>query len=156
MDNRSGIARQAQALVEETLAGMGLDLVDVEYVREGGAWYLRFYIDKRGGVTLDDCADASRAMDPMLDEGLDIPGSYNLEVSSPGLARPLRKPADFARHMGEPVEVALYRARDGSKKHEGILTGYAEDGTLTIRTADGTEQVFKKEETARVKRAVWF
>ncbi len=156
MGKESGIAQAAQALVADTLTAMGLDLVDVEYVREGGTWFLRFYLDKRGGISLDDCAGASRAIDPMLDTGLDIPDSYCLEVSSPGLDRPLRKPSDFVRYMGEPVQVTLYRARDGAKRFEGDLAGYDEAGTVTIRLDSGETMSFLKDETARVRRAIRF
>ena len=154
MASKASIAQAAQAACADTVAAMGLDLVDVEYVREGSVWFLRFFLDKRGGITLDDCASVSRAIDPLLDEKLDIPDTYCLEVSSPGLERPLKKPADFLRYMGEPVEVTLYKARDGIKRFEGDLTGYGEDGTLTIRTLVGEESTFTKEDTARVKRAV--
>ena len=154
MASKTSIAQAAQAVVADTVASMGLDLVDVEYVREGSAWFLRFYLDKRGGITLDDCAAASRAIDPLLDEKLDIPDTYCLEVSSPGLERPLKKPADFHRYMGSPVEVTLYKARNGIKRFEGDLAGYDEDGTLTLRTPSGEEAAFTKEETARVRRAI--
>lgn len=156
MGSRTGIAQAAQAIVADTLTVMGLDLVDVEYVREGKTWYLRFFIDKRGGVTLDDCANASRAIDPLLDTGLEIMDSYCLEVSSPGLERPLRKPSDFERCMGEPVEVTLYRARNGTKRFEGSLTGFNDEGTVTLLLVSGEQTEFLKEEIARVRRAVRF
>ena len=156
MPNRSGIAQTAEALVTDALTAMGLDLVDVEYVREGGARFLRFYVDKRGGVSIDDCAEASRAIDPLLDAGLSISESYYLEVSSPGLTRPLKKDADFQRHLGEEVEVSLYQARDGVKRFEGELMSYDTDGTLFLRTAGGEELRFEKAETARVRRVIRF
>ena len=156
MGSRTSIAQAAQAIVADTLTAMGLDLVDVEYVREGKTWYLRFFIDKRGGVTLDDCANASRTIDPLLDTGLEIMDSYCLEVSSPGLERPLRKPSDFERYMGEPVEVTLYRARNGTKRFEGNLTGFNDEGTVTLLLVPGEQSVFLKEEIARVRRAVRF
>lgn len=156
MANRASIAQTAEALVIDTLTAMGLDLVDVEYVREGGARFLRFYVDKRGGVSIDDCAEASRAIDPLLDAGLAISDSYYLEVSSPGLTRPLKKDADFQRHLGEQVEVSLYQARDGVKRFEGELVSYGVDGTLLLRTAGGGEISFEKAETSRVKRVIQF
>lgn len=156
MGSRTSIAQAAQAIVADTLTAMGLDLVDVEYVREGKTWYLRFFIDKRGGVTLDDCANASRTIDPLLDTGLEIMDSYCLEVSSPGLERPLRKPSDFERYMGEPVEVTLYRARNGTKHFEGSLTGFNDEGTVTLLLESGEQSAFLKEEIARVRRAVRF
>lgn len=156
MGSRTSIAQAAQAIVADTLTAMGLDLVDVEYVREGKTWYLRFFIDKRGGVTLDDCANASRTIDPLLDTGLEIMDSYCLEVSSPGLERPLRKPSDFERYMGEPVEVTLYQARNGTKRFEGSLTGFNDEGTVTLLLVSGEQSAFLKEEIARVRRAVRF
>lgn len=156
MGSRTAISQAAQAIVADTLTAMGLDLVDVEYVREGKTWYLRFFIDKRGGVTLDDCANASRTIDPLLDTGLEIMDSYCLEVSSPGLERPLRKPSDFERYMGEPVEVTLYRARNGTKRFEGSLTGFNDEGTVTLLLESGEQSAFLKEEIARVRRAVRF
>jgi ribosome maturation factor RimP len=156
MGSRTGIEQAAQAIVAGTLTDLGLDLVDVEYVREGKTWFLRFYIDKRGGVTLDDCANASRAIDPMLDTGLEITDSYCLEVSSPGLERPLRKPSDFARYMGESVEVTLYSARNGTKRFEGSLAGYDGDGTVTLLQESGEQASFTREEIAKVRRAIRF
>lgn len=156
MAKRPQVVQQAEAIASESFAALGLDLVDVEFVREGGARFLRFYIDKRGGVTLDDCALASRTIDPLLDEALDIQESYYLEVSSPGLTRPLKKPADFQRHLGEEVEVSLYQARNGRKRFEGELLSYDPDGCLTLKDAEGAHVRFTKAETARVKRVVRF
>lgn len=100
------------------------ELVDVEYVKEGGNYYLRAYIDKPGGITVDDCEIVSRALSDELDKYDFIDEAYILEVSSPGLCRPLKKEKDFDRHMGEEVEVKLYRAADGVKEFSGILRGY--------------------------------
>jgi ribosome maturation factor RimP len=102
----------------------------VEYVREGGEWFLRLYLDKEGGVDIDDCEAVSRAVDPVLDEKDPIPESYRFEVCSAGLERQLKRPSDFERYLGEPVLVKLYRPRDGQKEFPGRLVRY-EDGAVT-------------------------
>ena len=109
----------------------GFDLWDVEYVKEGGNWYLRAYIDKPGGIMVDDCEVVSRELSDILDEKDFIDEAYILEVSSPGLGRPLKKEKDFARSLGEEVEVRTYRAIDRQKEFIGILKDYDKD-TVTI------------------------
>ncbi len=109
------------------------ELVDVEYVKEGGNWYLRAYIDKPGGITIDDCELISRALSDLLDREDFIEDSYILEVSSPGLGRPLKKDKDFDRSIGEQVEIKTYRPLDGSKEFTGTLKEYDKD-TVTIET----------------------
>ena len=134
---------------------LGCTLWDVEYVREGGEWFLRLYIDKRGGVSIDDCEAVSRALDPVLDERDPIPDSYNFEVSSAGLDRALKSPEHFARCMGQDVDVRLYRARDGAKELSGRLTGYDEAGRVTIEQA-GKSVTLEKSEVAQVRLRVEF
>ena len=109
----------------------GCTLWDVEYVREGSERVLRVYIDKEGGVCIDDCEAVARAMDPILDEKDPIPESYHFEVCSAGLERPLRRPKDFEQFLGSPVTVKLYRPYNGLKEIPGILRGY-EDGKVTV------------------------
>ena len=109
----------------------GCTLWDVEYVREGSEYFLRLYLDKEGGVDINDCEAISRAMDPILDEEDPIPESYHFEVCSAGLERPLKRPSDFERFMGEPIMVKLYRPRNGLKEIPGILRGY-ENGCVTM------------------------
>lgn len=132
----------------------GCSLWDVEYVREGSERFLRLYIDKEGGVDISDCEAVSRAVDPVLDEKDPIPESYHFEVCSAGLERVLKRPDDFARFLGSPVTVKLYRPRNGLKEIPGILRGYA-DGAVTVEA--GRETVtFAKSEVALVRLRVEF
>lgn len=130
---------------------MGLELVDVEYVRENQSRILRLYIDKPGGVNLEDCSAVSRMIDPVIDDELDLHTHDYLEVSSPGLERPLKNERDFVRYEGELVEVTLYKAMDGRKKHQGILGPYSPD-RITIRMEDGNDRTFSRELVARTRR----
>ena len=148
------ITEQVWQFAEPLVKEQGCELWDVEYVREGGEWFLRLYIDKDGGVDIDDCEAVSRAVDPVLDEKDPIPESYRFEVCSAGLERALKRPGDFARYMNAPVQVKLYRPRDGQKEFAGILTGY-DDGRVTI-TAAGKELTFEKPEVALVRLRVEF
>lgn len=127
----------------------GCEVWDVEYVREAGAWFLRVYIDKPGGVSIADCEAVSRALDPILDERDPIPGSYTFEVSSAGAERELKRPSDFARFMGEEVEVRHYQPLEGAKSHVGRLTAY-EDGAVTIETA-GLVRTYARPQVAQVR-----
>ena len=132
----------------------GCTLWDVEYVREGSEYFLRLYLDKEGGVDINDCEAISRAMDPILDEEDPIPESYHFEVCSAGLERPLKRPSDFERFMGEPIMVKLYRPRNGLKEIPGILRGY-ENGCVTMEA--GKETItFQKSEVALVRLRVEF
>ena len=132
----------------------GCTLWDVEYVREGSEYFLRLYLDKDGGVDINDCEAISRAMDPILDEEDPIPESYHFEVCSAGLERPLKRPSDFERFMGEPIMVKLYRPRNGLKEIPGILRGY-ENGCVTMEA--GKETItFQKSEVALVRLRVEF
>ena len=143
-------AQLALPIVEEN----GCSLWDVEYVKEAGEWYLRLYIDKEGGVSIDDCEAVSRAVSDALDETDPIQGSYTFEVSSAGADRALKKPEHFAAMMGREVEVRLYRAREGRKEFAGVLTGY-EDGAVTI-DAGGQTLRFEKPDVAQVRLYVRF
>jgi len=134
------VTELARPIVSEN----GLELWDVEYVSEGGQWYLRIYIDKEDGVSIDDCEKVSRALDPILDEKDPIPTSYIFEVSSAGLERTLKQPAHFQRFLGENVEVKLYKPLDGSKLYAGNLTAY-ENGDVTIDCGGKTMQFTKKQ-----------
>ena len=132
----------------------GCQLWDVEYVREGSEYFLRLYLDKEGGVDINDCEAISRAMDPILDEEDPIPESYHFEVCSAGLERPLKRPTDFERFMGEAIMVKLYRPRNGLKEIPGILRGY-ENGCVTMEA--GKETItFQKSEVALVRLRVEF
>ena len=129
--------------------------MDVEYVKEAGTWYLRAYIDKPGGITVDDCEVVSRQFSDILDEKDYIEDAYIFEVSSPGLGRPLKKEKDFKRSMGEEVEIRTYRAIDRQKEFTGILKAYDND-TVTIAYEDDTGQVFEKSDIALIRLALDF
>ena len=146
------VAGFARPVVEEK----GCTLWDVEYVREGSDYFLRLYIDKEGGVDITDCEAISRAIDPILDEKDPIPESYHFEVCSAGLERALKRPADFARYIGSPVLVKLYRALDGRKEFAGHLVSYDEaTGDVTI-TVGKEEMTFIKKDVALVRLRVEF
>ena len=132
----------------------GCELWDVEYVREGSEYFLRLYLDKEGGVDINDCEAISRAVDPILDEKDPIQGSYHFEVCSAGLERALKRPSDFARFMGSSITVKLYRPRNGLKEIPGILRGY-DNGRVTAEC--GKETItFEKSEVALVRLRVEF
>ena len=132
----------------------GCSLWDVEYVREGAERFLRVYIDKDGGVDVDDCEKIHRLIDPILDEKDPIAESYHFEVCSAGLERALKRPEDFAKFMGSPVLVKLYRPRNGLKEIPGTLQDYA-DGRVTVQA--GKENItFEKSEVALVRLRVEF
>lgn len=129
--------------------GLCCELWDVEYVSEAGQWYLRIYIDKPEGVSINDCEAVSRAMDPILDERDPIATSYIFEVSSAGLERTLKKPEHFERFIGEHVEVKLYKPQNGSKLFNGTLKRH-DKGDVTIDIA-GAEHCFTKDQVAVVR-----
>lgn len=131
------------------------ELVDVEYVKEAGTWYLRAYIDKEGGIAVDDCEVISRKLGDWLDKEDFISESYILEVSSPGLGRPLKKEKDFIRNMGRDVEVKLYRQIDKQKEFTGALHAY-DGNTVTLSMEDGSEMVFEKADIALIRLAFDF
>ena len=131
------------------------ELVDVEYVREAGTWYLRAYIDKEGGIAVDDCEVISRKLGEWLDKEDFIDESYILEVSSPGLGRPLKKEKDFIRSMGKDVDVRLYRQIDKQKEFTGALSAYDEN-TVTLTMEDGSLMVFEKPDIALIRLALDF
>ena len=137
-------------IVEE----MGLELVDLEFVKEGANWYLRIYIDKENGVDINDCEAVSKAVEAKLDAEDPIEQAYVLEVSSPGLDRPLKKEEDFARFAGEIIDVKLYQAMNGKKTLEGKLIGL-EYGVIVMEE-DGKEVRISRKDAAYVRLAVIF
>ena len=139
------VAALALPVVEKA----GCALWDVEYVKEAGTWFLRIYIDKEGGVSIDDCEAVSRPLSDLLDQADPIEGSYTFEVSSAGADRALKKPEHFARFQGAEVEVRLYRPREGRKEFVGVLRGY-ENGDVTL-DVNGAEPLFTKQEIALVR-----
>lgn len=155
MTKREEYEQKTEKLLEPILEANHFELVDVEYVKEGGSWYLRAYIDKPGGITVDDCEIVNRALGALLDEHDFIEESYILEVSSPGLGRPLKKERDFARSLGEEVEIRTYRMVNKQKEFRGILKAYDKD-TVTIETEEEEEQIFERENIALIRLAFDF
>ena len=133
----------------------GFELVDVEYVKEGGTWYLRTYIDKEGGISIDDCEKVSRRLSDILDEKDYIDDTYIMEVSSPGLGRPLKKEKDFKRSLGKEVVIRTYRMIDKQKEFTGILKDYDKD-TVTIELENETLKTFEKGYIALIRLAFDF
>jgi ribosome maturation factor RimP len=153
MADRPPMAQKVFDAAFERVAGLGLELVDVEMVKEGRARILRLYIDKPGGVSIEDCSRVSRMIDPVIDQELDLHGHDYLEVSSPGLERPLKTDRDLIRCCGEQVELTLYQALDGRKKFQGILAPCTPEAII-ISQDDGTDRQFPREQVARVKRMI--
>ena len=148
------ITDQVAEFAKPVVEANGCELWDVEYVREGAERYLRLYIDKDGGIDIEDCEKIHRAMDPILDEKDPISESYHFEVCSAGLERPLKRQSDFEKFMGAAVMVKLYRPRNGLKEIPGVLRGY-EEGRVTLEAGKETI-VFEKSEVALVRLRVEF
>ena len=149
------VEARAEALALPVAEENGYELVDIEYVKEAGTWYLRAYIDKPGGVTVDDCEIMSRAFEVKLDEEDLIQDAYILEVSSPGLGRPLKKEKDYIRAMGKEIEIHTYKPVDKNKLFFGTLTAYDEN-SVTILDEDGQEMRFEKKDLALIRMAIDF
>ena len=154
MSKRETYETRTEELITPILDRMNFELVDVEYVKEGGTWYLRAYIDKEGGITVNDCEAVAREMNEILDREDFVEDSYVFEVSSPGLGRPLKKEKDYIRSMGKEVEIRTYRAINREKEFYGILSAY--ENTVTIKTEDGTEMTFEKSDIALIRLAFDF
>lgn len=146
------IIEAVKKLAEPVIERLGLELWDVEYVKEAGEWYLRIYIDKDGGISINDCENVSRELDPLLDEQDLIPETYTFEVSSAGAERPLKTPDHFKMFIGSLVVLRLYSGKNGKKEYKGLLTGY-KDGEVTI-DVDGTEETFGENEVALVRLSI--
>ena len=155
MARREEYEERTEKLLGPILEENHFELVDVEYVKEGGSWYLRAYIDKPGGITVDDCEIVNRALGDLLDEEDFIEDSYILEISSPGLGRPLKKERDFARSLGEEVEIRTYRMVNKQKEFRGILKAYDKD-TVTIEEEEAQDQIFERENIALIRLAFDF
>ena len=154
MSKREEYELKTEGLVMPIIDENKFELVDVEYVKEAGNWYLRVYIDKEGGITVDDCEIVSRALSDKLDVDDFIDEAYILEVSSPGLGRPLKKEKDFNRSIGKMVEVKLYKAINKRKNFEGELKCF-DDKTVTI-IEDGEDVIFNRDEIALIRLAFDF
>ncbi len=152
---KKNIATEIEEIVLPITQENDLELVDVEYVKEGGEFFLRVYIDKEGGVSLSECELVTRALNPILDEKDPIKDNYYLEVSSPGLDRPLKKDKDFVKYQGRDVEIKLYKPMDGSKMHEGELVGLTEDKNIKV-IIDEKEVEFNKKDVALIRLAIKF
>ncbi len=151
--------KSIEATIEEILQPIvdekNFEIVDVEYVKEASEFYLRVYLDKEGGISLSDCEVVSRELSEILDVKDPIRDNYFLEVSSPGLDRPLKKDKDFVRYAGRDVEIKLYKAMNGSKQFEGELVGLTEDNNIKV-IIDGNEIEFTKKEVALIRLAIKF
>ena len=155
MTKREQYEQKTEEILLPIIEEHGFELVDVEYVKEGSTWYLRAYIDKPGGITIDDCETVSRRLSDILDEKDYIEDAYIREVSSPGLGRPLKKEKDYKRSLGEEVEIRTYRMIEKQKEFTGILKGY-DEGTVTIEIENGTEKIFDKSDIALIRLAFDF
>ena len=146
---------KTESLILPILERNQFELIDVEYVKEGGTWYLRAYIDKEGGITVNDCELVAREMNEILDREDYVEDSYVFEVSSPGLSRPLKKEKDYIRNMGKPVEIRTYYAINHSKEFAGILKDYDADH-VTITNENGEDVVFERKDIALIRQAFDF
>lgn len=151
--------KNIEATIEEILLPIveskGFEIIDVEYVKEAGEFYLRVYLDKEGGISLNDCEIVSRELSEILDVKDPIKDNYYLEVSSPGLDRPLKKDKDFVRYQGRDVDIKLYKPFNGSKQFEGTLIGLTKDNNIKVMIND-EEVEFTKKEVALIRLAVKF
>lgn len=147
-------AQKAEQLLKETVETLGFELCDVEFVKEYGDWVLTLYIDRPGGVTIEDCEHVSRAVDPILDEADPIEQQYFLSVSSLGLDRPLKKDADFQRNIGKRIEIKLFAPRNGKKEFAGELLRF-DEASLAIRSQEG-ELLFERKAIALARPELVF
>ena len=155
MSKREKYEEKTEKLLIPIAEANQVEIYDVEYVKEGSDFYLRCYIDKEGGIAVDDCEVISRKLGDWLDKEDFIDESYILEVSSPGLGRPLKKEKDFIRSMGKDVDVRLYRQIDKQKEFTGALSAYDEN-TVTLTMEDGSQMVFEKPDIALIRLALDF
>ena len=152
---RKSIEATIEEIVQPIVDAKNFEIVDIEYVKEAGEYYLRVYLDKEGGISLSDCEVVSRELSEILDKKDPIKDNYFLEVSSPGLDRPLKKEKDFIRYAGYDVEIKLYKPLNGTKQLEGELIGLTEDKKIKV-VLDNNEVEFDKKDIALIKLAVKF
>ena len=155
MSKKEMYEQRTEELLLPIIEENGFELVDVEYVKEGGSWYLRAYIDKPGGITVDDCEKVSRRLSDLLDEKDYIDGAYILEVSSPGLGRPLKKDKDFERSIGEEVEIRTFRPIHHQKEFTGILKAYDKEKVI-IEMEEQEQMEFERSQIALIRLAFDF
>jgi len=155
MTKKEEYEQKTEQLLEPIIKKYNFELVDVEYVKEGSNWYLRAFIDKEGGITVDDCEVVSRQLSDLLDEKDFIPDAYILEVSSPGLGRQLKKEKDFARSIGKEVDIKLYKAINKQKEFTGFLVAYDEE-KFTIEFEDESTMDIPRSNVALIRLAFDF
>ena len=150
----AGIESAVEGLVKGPVEALGFELVEVSFKKEGGVHVLTLYIDKEGGVTMDDCVQVNNAVEPLIDEADPVPMTYTFSVSSPGIDRPIVTERDFARNMGKPVVIKLYKARDKKKEFVGDLTAFTD---MSVTIAQGSKQVeFERRDVALIKPHIIF
>ena len=147
---KQNTVKRVEEIVKPYAQKLGLDLWDIKFAKEGSEWYLRIFIDKAGGVSIDDCVDLTHAITKPLDDEDPIPQSYMLEVSSPGVERELTKDEHFEKYVGSAVMLRLIRAVDSVRDFKGIMTSY-EDKKITLKLIDDSEVTFDKKDTTFVK-----
>ena len=155
MTKKEVYEEKTEKLIMPVIEQNQFELVDVEFVKEGSNWYLRLYVDKEGGITIDDCELVSRAMSDILDREDYIEESYILEVSSPGLGRTLKKDKDFVRSIGSEVEIRLYKPLEKQKEFTGILKSFDKE-QVVIEPEDSSEKCFLRSEIALIRLAFDF
>ena len=155
MTKRENYEQRTEKFLLPLMEEHGFELVDVEFVKEAGVWYLRAYIDKEGGIAVDDCEVISRKVSDWLDKEDFIDESYILEVSSPGLGKKKKKEKDFARSIGKDVEVRLYKALNKSKEYTGALEAYDKE-SVTLKMEDGSQMTFQRADIALIRLALDF
>ena len=155
MSKKEQYEEKAEALIQPILAEHQFELCDMEYVKEAGEYYLRAYIDKEGGITIDDCEVVSRAFSDLLDQEDFIDGAYILEVSSPGLLRPLKKDRDFERKLGEELELKTFAPVNGKKEFRGFLKAY-DKNTVTIESDEDGEVTLERNALSLVRPYIEF
>lgn len=154
MSKRETYETKTEELLQPIAEANHVEIYDVEYVKEGNEWFLRAYIDKEGGVDINDCVAVSRVLSDKLDEEDFIDEAYTLEVSSPGLGRTLKKDKHLEKSLGEEVEIKTYKSIEKCKEFAGILKAYDAD-SITIET-EGTEKVFTRADIAVIRLALDF
>lgn len=152
MGRKESYEAKTEELIQPLIDAHNFELVDVEYVKEGSDWYLRVYIDKEGGITVDDCEVISRAFNEILDREDYISDQYIFEVSSPGLLRPLKKEKDYKRSIGKLIDIKLYKAVNQQKEYTGVLKAYDET-TVTLIMDNEEEKIFERANLAMIRWA---
>ena len=155
MSKREDYEKKAENLAIPVISEGNFELVDVEYVKEAGEWYLRYYVDKEGGIGVNDCEAISRKLSDLLDEANFIDDAYILEVSSPGLLRPLKKEKDYVRNLGKPIEIRTFKAVGNSKEFIGNLEAFDAD-TVTIVSDNENKLTIEKKNISMIRQYVEF